>query len=61
MSSQSLDSNLRSNLMSAKYASKQYRLGKVKKMKDKELKNIYGQISSSLRVIETVLKLNIEG
>ena len=44
-----------------KYSSKQYRLGKFKRRVEGERKSIYGEISSALRVIETILRLNIEG
>jgi hypothetical protein len=48
-------------LTTPKYASKYYRLLKAKQMKIRQAVNIYGEISSSLRVIEILLKLNIEG
>jgi hypothetical protein len=43
----------------AKYASRQYCLVKQKKRREEEVEENYGLIASSLRVIETVLRLNL--
>jgi hypothetical protein len=55
------DIALRSGRTAPKYASRQYRLAKMKQKNEEELLGIYGEVGSALRLIETVLRLNLEG
>lgn len=48
-------------LQKPKYSSKQYRLSKLKTRSESKKNIIYGEISSSLRLIETILRLKVEG
>jgi hypothetical protein len=43
-----------------KYANKMYRFIKRKKEKERERTELYGRLSGSVSIIETILKLNLE-